>query len=114
MASPRLKDSCQESALIFTRILAFVLVLLIGGFAAWITAVVAGASWGFAGAISGTAAGLAGFFMLIFGNFFNVKVFTCPNCGHTDRTLQDIGYYNCFNCDTKYQITVEETYKLNA
>ncbi len=114
MASPRLKDSCQESSLIFTRVLAFVSILLIVGFAIWITAVVAGAPWGFAGAIGGATAGVAGFFMLTFGNFFDVRSFTCPNCGHTDRTLQDIGYYNCFNCDTKYHIDAKEALKLSA
>ncbi|MCL2336911.1 MAG: transcription elongation factor 1 family protein [Firmicutes bacterium] len=114
MSSPRLKSGCQESALIFTRLLSFIVVLLIVGLISWITAGVAGAPLGFAAAIGGMIAGVAGFGMLIFGNFFNVKVFTCPHCGHTDRTLQDIGYYNCFNCGTRYQITKESICELDA
>ncbi|HBX22017.1 MAG TPA: hypothetical protein DEF34_00055 [Desulfotomaculum sp.] len=114
MASPRLKDNCQELSLIFSRLLAFVSVLLIVGFATWMIAVVAGAPWGFAGAIGGATAGVVGFFMLLCGKFFDVRTFTCPNCGHSDRTLQDIGYYNCFNCNTEYHIAEKEVYKLSA
>lgn len=109
MASPRIKNNYQEVTLVFTRILAFVSVVLIVGLSAWITAVVAGAPWGFAAAIGGSVAGVAGFFMLICGSPYEVRTFTCPNCGHSDRTLKDIGYYNCFNCGTKYFIYNQES-----
>lgn len=114
MASPRLKNNYQEVTLVFSRILAFASVVLIVGLSTWVTAVVAGASWGFAGAIGGATAGTAGFFLLIWGSLFEVVTFNCPNCGQTDRTLKHIGYYNCYNCGSEYYIYGEETYPVGT
>jgi hypothetical protein len=114
LASPRIKNNYQEAALIFVRILAFASVVLIVGLSAWVTAVVAGLSWGLAGAIGGAIAGVAGFFMLVCGSLYEVKIFTCPACNHTDRTLKHIGYYNCFNCGAKYYIYENEVKNLGT
>lgn len=113
MASPRLKSSSQEAALMFVRVVTFISVVLIVGFAAWLTAVIAGLPQGLAAAIGGSIAGVVGFFMLAFGSLYEVKVFTCPNCQHTDKTLKQIGYYNCFNCGTKYHIYNKEVRVIN-
>lgn len=114
MASPRIKNDYQEVTLVFSRILAFVAVIVVVGLTAWVIAMVAGAPWGFASAIGGSVAGLVGFFMLICSSPFDIKVFTCPQCNHTDRTLQDIGYYNCHNCGTLYHISDGEVNTLQA
>ncbi|WP_051273302.1 hypothetical protein [Desulfotruncus alcoholivorax] len=104
MASPRLKDIYQEAALSVVRILTFTVVTLIVGLSVWLTSVVAGASWGLAGAIGGSIAGLTGFFILVCGSLYEVKNFTCPSCGKSDHTLKQIGYYNCSGCGSKYHI----------
>lgn len=104
MASPRIKNVYQEVALSFSRFLAFSSVVLIAGFSTFLTAIVAGVSVGLAGAVGGSIAGVVGFLMLVFGSLYEVSSFTCSSCGHTDKVLKQIGYYNCFNCDTKYYI----------
>ncbi|SFR09994.1 hypothetical protein [Desulfoscipio geothermicus] len=114
MASPRVKNSYQEAALSWIRVLAFTVVVLIVGFSAWLTAVVAGATWGLAAAIGGSLAGVAGFLMLACGSLYEVGHFTCPACGHSDKVLKQIGYYNCFNCDTKYYVYDNEIKELGA
>ncbi|SFG00372.1 hypothetical protein SAMN05660649_00435 [Desulfotomaculum arcticum] len=114
MASPRLKNNYQEAALSIIRILTFTAVTLIVGLSVWLTAVVAGASWGLAGAIGGTIAGITGFCILVCGSLYEVKNFTCPSCGKSDHTLKQIGYYNCSECGTKYHIYDKEINSISA
>lgn len=108
MASPRLKTDSQETALMFVRVLAFFTVIFIVGLATWLIAFVAGVPQGIAAAAGGSLAGVVGFLILAFGSMFEERVFTCPNCQHTDKTLRRIGYYNCFNCGTEYRIWDKE------
>ncbi len=112
MASPRIKNNAQEVTLVFARIVAFVSIVLVIGLAGWVTAAMAGAPWGFAGAIGGAAAGVAGFFLLVCGSFYEVTTFTCPECGQTDRVLKHIGTYNCFKCGKLYYIYDNEADKV--
>lgn len=114
MASPRIKDIYQEAALSGARVVAFTTVILVVGFSAWFTAVVAGASWGLAAAIGGSIAGFVGFVMLACGSLYEIKTVTCQSCGQSDKTLKEIGYYNCASCGEKYYVCDNEIKGLSA
>lgn len=114
MASPRIKNSFQAGALSGARVLAFAAITLIVGFAVWLIAVVAGASWGLGGAIGGSLAGITGFCILVFGSLYEEKYFTCPSCGRSDLTLKQIGYYNCSACGAKYHLYDKEITSISA